>query len=33
MDRLLKSDDEWKKILTPEEFQVTRKRGREGFFG
>ena len=32
MDRLLKSDDEWKKILTPEEFQVTRKKGRRGFF-
>ena len=32
MDRLLKSDDEWKKILSPEEFQVTRKKGTERAF-
>ncbi len=30
--RLEKSDEEWKKILTPEQFQVTRKKGTERAF-
>jgi methionine-R-sulfoxide reductase len=30
--RVLKSEDEWKQILTPEEFQVCRKKGTERAF-
>ncbi len=29
VDRVVKSDDEWKKILTPEQFKITRKAGTE----
>ncbi len=30
--RVTKSDDEWKKILSPDEFHVTRKKGTERAF-
>jgi len=30
--RVLKSDDEWRMLLTPEEFQVCRKKGTERAF-
>lgn len=30
--RVVKTDEEWKKELTPEEFQVTRKKGTERAF-
>lgn len=30
--RVEKTDEEWKKILTPEEYQVTRKKGTERAF-
>ncbi len=30
--RVEKTDEEWKKILTPEEFQVTRRKGTEHAF-
>ena len=29
LEEVLKTDDEWKKVLTPEQFQVTRKQGTE----
>ncbi len=31
-DRVKKTDDEWKKLLTPEQFHVTRKKGTERAF-
>lgn len=32
MDRVVKTDEEWKKLLTPEEFEITRKKGTERAF-
>ncbi len=32
VDRIIKSDDEWKKILTPEAYRVTREHGTERAF-
>ncbi|MBW2477496.1 MAG: peptide-methionine (R)-S-oxide reductase MsrB [Deltaproteobacteria bacterium] len=32
VDKLIKSDEEWQKQLTPEQFQVTRKHGTEPAF-
>ncbi|HEX2929033.1 MAG TPA: peptide-methionine (R)-S-oxide reductase, partial [Candidatus Binatia bacterium] len=29
MDKIKKADEDWKKQLTDEEFQVTRKKGTE----
>ena len=29
MDKVFKTDDEWRRILTPEQFQVTRKKATE----
>lgn len=31
-ERIEKSDDEWKKTLTPEQFKVTRRKGTEPAF-
>ena len=32
MDKIKKSEDEWKKILTPEQFHVAREKGTERAF-
>ena len=32
VDRVEKTDQEWKRILTPEQFQITRKKGTERAF-
>ena len=32
VDRVLKSDDEWRKQLTPEQFHITREKGTERAF-
>ncbi|MBN8703076.1 MAG: peptide-methionine (R)-S-oxide reductase MsrB [Bacteroidetes bacterium] len=32
IEKIVKTDEEWKKILTPEQFQVTRKGGTECSF-
>ena len=29
MEKIIKSDDEWRQILTEEQFRVTRKHGTE----
>lgn len=29
VEKVMKSDEEWQKILTPEQFEITRKRGTE----
>ena len=32
MDRLFKSDEEWKELLSSEEFEITRRKGTERAF-
>ena len=32
VDKIQKTDEEWRKILTPEQFQVTQKKGTERAF-
>ncbi len=32
IERVVKADDEWKKLLSPEEFKITRKKGTEAAF-
>jgi peptide-methionine (R)-S-oxide reductase len=31
-DKVIKTDEEWKKILTPEQFEITREKGTERAF-
>ncbi len=32
MSKIFKTEEEWKKLLTPEQFQITRKKGTERAF-
>jgi peptide-methionine (R)-S-oxide reductase len=32
VDKVVKTDDEWKKILTPDQFRIARKKGTEPAF-